>query len=133
MDPVILATGHTYDRENIEHWIQQGNRSCPMTGMKLRHTELTPNFALRNAIREWAEENDVTLPEKSHSTTTTTTTTVTPAAGGGARAGHDSDDDTPPAAAATPPHDVVLVADDEGVVLSGHEEIVWALEKRGIL
>ena len=28
----------------------QGNRTCPVTGMRLRHLELTPNFALRNAI-----------------------------------------------------------------------------------
>lgn len=29
----------------------QGNRTCPVTGMRLRHLELTPNFALRNAIQ----------------------------------------------------------------------------------
>lgn len=50
-DPVIVATGHTYDRICIERWLQQGNRTCPVTGMRLRHLELTPNHALRNAIQ----------------------------------------------------------------------------------
>jgi U-box domain len=50
-DPVMVATGHTYDRLYIERWLHQGNRTCPVTGMRLRHLELTPNFALRNAIQ----------------------------------------------------------------------------------
>lgn len=51
MDPVILATGHTYDRGSIERWLEQGHKTCPVTGMRLRHLELTPNFALRSAIQ----------------------------------------------------------------------------------
>ena len=56
-DPVMVATGHTYDRVCIERWLAQGNRTCPVTGMRLRHLELTPNFALRNAIqvRRWTK------------------------------------------------------------------------------
>lgn len=50
-DPVIIATGHTYDRACIERWLQSGNKTCPVTGMRLRHHELTPNFALRTAIQ----------------------------------------------------------------------------------
>lgn len=50
-DPVMVATGHTYDRACIEKWLAQGNRTCPVTGMKLRHLELTPNYALRTAIQ----------------------------------------------------------------------------------
>ncbi len=50
-DPVMVATGHTYDRVCVERWLGQGNRTCPVTGMRLRHLELTPNFALRNAIQ----------------------------------------------------------------------------------
>jgi U-box domain len=51
VDPVIVATGHTYDRSCIEKWLQQGNKTCPVTGMRLRHMELTPNYALKNAIQ----------------------------------------------------------------------------------
>ena len=50
-DPVVLATGHTYERICIERWLQQGNRTCPVTGMRLRHLEMTPNFALRVAVQ----------------------------------------------------------------------------------
>lgn len=50
-DPVVLATGHTYERVYIERWLQQGNRTCPVTGMRLRHLEKTPNFALRVAVQ----------------------------------------------------------------------------------
>ena len=50
VDPVIVATGHTYDRPCIERWLMQ-NRTCPVTGLRLPHLELTPNFALRNAMQ----------------------------------------------------------------------------------
>jgi F-box/WD-40 domain protein 7 len=50
-DPVMVATGHTYDRQCIAKWLAQGNRTCPVTGMRLRHLELVPNHALRNAIQ----------------------------------------------------------------------------------
>lgn len=49
-DPVMLASGHTYDRASIEHWLSQGHGTCPVTGARLRHLELTPNYALRSAI-----------------------------------------------------------------------------------
>jgi F-box/WD-40 domain protein 7 len=64
VDPVILATGHTYDRHSIERWLAQGHKTCPVTGMRLRHLELTPNFALRSAIVDWAQQNGVKLPER---------------------------------------------------------------------
>lgn len=50
-DPVMVATGHSYDRTCIQKWLEQGNRTCPVTGLRLRHLELTPNIALRNAIQ----------------------------------------------------------------------------------
>lgn len=61
---MILATGHTYDRASIERWLAQGHKTCPVTGMRLRHLELTPNFALRSAILDWAAANGVKLPER---------------------------------------------------------------------
>ncbi|KAG1678253.1 hypothetical protein FOA52_013873 [Chlamydomonas sp. UWO 241] len=67
-DPVMVATGHTYDRMCIERWISQGNRTCPLTGKRLRHVELTPNHALRNAIQEWAAQHGVALGSVSATT-----------------------------------------------------------------
>lgn len=61
---MILATGHTYDRHSIERWLAQGHKTCPVTGMRLRHLELTPNFALRSAIVEWGQQHGVKLPER---------------------------------------------------------------------
>lgn len=49
-DPVMVATGQSYDRPCIERWIHSGKRTCPKTGVRLRHTELTPNIALRSII-----------------------------------------------------------------------------------
>lgn len=60
-EPVMVATGHTYDKECIERWLAQGHRTCPVTGQRLRHLELVPNFALRNAIQEWATAHGIKL------------------------------------------------------------------------
>lgn len=67
-DPVILATGHTYDRSSIEKWLDQGHKTCPVTGMRLRHLELVPNFALRSAIADWAAANGVQLKQREQPT-----------------------------------------------------------------
>lgn len=53
-DPVMIATGHTYDRPAIQRWLDQGHRTCPVTGVRLRHLELIPNHAIRTAIQSWA-------------------------------------------------------------------------------
>ena len=60
-DPVMIATGHTYDRKCIETWLASGHRSCPLSGQRLRHLELTPNIALRSLIhvRSCARINQV--------------------------------------------------------------------------
>jgi len=51
-DPVITADGQTYERAEIERWFASGKSTSPMTGAELLSTTLTPNIALRNAIRE---------------------------------------------------------------------------------
>ena len=43
VDPVMVATGHTYDRPFIQRWLEQGHKTCPVTGVRLRHLELIPN------------------------------------------------------------------------------------------
>ena len=62
-DPVVVATGHTYDRACIERWLGAGHGTCPATGARLRHLELTPNFALRDAVAEWALRAGVPVPQ----------------------------------------------------------------------
>ena len=51
-DPVICASGHTYERTNIERWLTTKNTS-PSTGVQLRSRRLIPNYALRDSIEEW--------------------------------------------------------------------------------
>ncbi|KAJ0726065.1 putative adaptor protein Cbl domain superfamily [Helianthus annuus] len=63
-DPVIIATGQTYERENIQKWLNSNHRTCPKTGETLSHLALAPNFALRNLIIQWCEKNNFELPKK---------------------------------------------------------------------
>lgn len=63
-DPVIIATGQTYERDSIQKWLNSGHRTCPKTGQKLNHSTVAPNFALRNLIQQWCEKNNYDLPKK---------------------------------------------------------------------
>jgi hypothetical protein len=51
-DPVMTVDGQTYERMEIEKWFALGNRTSPLTGEELPSTNLLPNIALRQAIRE---------------------------------------------------------------------------------
>jgi hypothetical protein len=51
-DPVFTADGKTYERTGIQKWFAKGNSTSPLTGAELPTTNLTPNIALRTAIRE---------------------------------------------------------------------------------
>jgi hypothetical protein len=55
-DPVFAADGYTYEREGIAAWISHHHTS-PMTNLPLQHTQLTPNLALRSAIKEWLDRH----------------------------------------------------------------------------
>ncbi|KAK1390052.1 RING-type E3 ubiquitin transferase [Heracleum sosnowskyi] len=51
-DPVIVATGQTYERSYIQRWIDCGNTKCPKTQQKLQNLTLTPNYVLRSLITQ---------------------------------------------------------------------------------
>ncbi|ERN16086.1 hypothetical protein AMTRI_Chr11g152180 [Amborella trichopoda] len=52
-DPVIVSTGITYDRENMEKWIYiYKKKTCPMTNLAM-DPDLTPNHTLRCLIKSW--------------------------------------------------------------------------------
>ncbi|KAL6893559.1 hypothetical protein ACP4OV_007657 [Aristida adscensionis] len=61
-DPVILASGQTYDRRFIQEWLNAGNRTCPQTQQVLSNTILIPNHLVRSMIVQWCTENGVSLP-----------------------------------------------------------------------
>ncbi|KAK7260146.1 hypothetical protein RIF29_25946 [Crotalaria pallida] len=58
-DPVVVATGQTYDRDSIKLWMDSGHNTCPKTGQTLSHMELIPNHALRNMIALWCREQKI--------------------------------------------------------------------------
>ncbi|GAB4841478.1 hypothetical protein Ancab_022194 [Ancistrocladus abbreviatus] len=58
-DPVIIATGQTYDRPFIQKWLNSGNRTCPKTQQVLSHTLLTPNYSIREMVSEWCENRGI--------------------------------------------------------------------------
>ncbi|KAL5710086.1 E3 ubiquitin-protein ligase pub1 [Ranunculus cassubicifolius] len=62
-DPVIVASGHTYDRNSIAQWINSGHHSCPKSGQKLIHMALIPNYALKSLIHQWCQESNIPLKD----------------------------------------------------------------------
>ncbi|KAK1559866.1 hypothetical protein Q3G72_019284 [Acer saccharum] len=54
-DPVVAADGHTYEEEYLREWLDGGHDTSPMTNLRLPHTDLVPNRALRSAIQEWLQ------------------------------------------------------------------------------
>ncbi|XP_022152335.1 U-box domain-containing protein 11-like isoform X2 [Momordica charantia] len=63
VDPVIISTGQTYERSNIQRWIDKGNKTCPKTQEQLQALILTPNFLMKQLISEWCQEHNVKLEE----------------------------------------------------------------------
>ncbi|KAI4339254.1 hypothetical protein MLD38_024216 [Melastoma candidum] len=63
-DPVIVSTGHTYERSCIQRWLDAGHKTCPKTQQTLLHTALTPNYVLKSLITLWCDSNGIELPEK---------------------------------------------------------------------
>ncbi|KAG9144692.1 hypothetical protein Leryth_021535 [Lithospermum erythrorhizon] len=58
-DPVIIASGHTYERHSIAQWINSGHHTCPKSGQRLIHMALIPNYALRSLIQQWCQERNI--------------------------------------------------------------------------
>ncbi|MED6110769.1 hypothetical protein PIB30_045871 [Stylosanthes scabra] len=65
-DPVILASGQTYERQSIQMWLDHGLAVCPKTHQRLSHTNLIPNYTVKAMIANWCEENNVKLPRNSN-------------------------------------------------------------------
>jgi F-box/WD-40 domain protein 7 len=128
-DPVMIATGHTYDRPAIQRWLDQGHRTCPVTGVRLRHLELIPNHAIRTAIQSWAPAElsalrplaplhdkavvDIHRQNSDFAGLPSADQELAPSAGGAANASTaDASDDQ---------HPVYTIAE-------GHDEIVWGVD-----
>ncbi|KAL9649337.1 hypothetical protein ABK040_014639 [Willaertia magna] len=54
-DPVIIESGHTFDRSSIEEWLKHNN-TCPITRIELKYKTLTPVYAFKTTIKESTEK-----------------------------------------------------------------------------
>lgn len=59
LDPVIVASGQTYERAFIQKWLDHGLTICPQTRRSLSHTNLTPNYTVKALIANWCEDNGI--------------------------------------------------------------------------
>ncbi|KAF1861731.1 hypothetical protein Lal_00026160 [Lupinus albus] len=64
-DPIVIASGVTYERMWIQKWFDEGNDKCPKTRKKLAHMGLTPNIIMKELISKWCRNNGVFLPNPS--------------------------------------------------------------------
>ncbi|XP_077254019.1 plant U-box 8 [Tasmannia lanceolata] len=77
-DPVILSSGHTFDRVSIQRWLDSGNRTCPITKLPLPpHPSLIPNHALRSLISNFTLSSS-SKPQSNHSPQTLLSTLTSP-------------------------------------------------------
>nr|ABN08449.1 U box [Medicago truncatula] len=52
-DPVILSSGHTYDRISIPECIDSGQHTCLESEQRLIHNALIPNYVLKSLVHQW--------------------------------------------------------------------------------
>ena len=57
-DPVIIASGYTFERRAILEWFDEGNMTCPKSHLEIGHTNLCPNVSLKRRIKEWLDVKD---------------------------------------------------------------------------
>ncbi|KAE8686084.1 U-box domain-containing protein 3 [Hibiscus syriacus] len=62
-DPVIVASGQTYDRTSIQKWLDSGLSICPMTRQTLKHRNLIPNHTVKAMVANWCDEKSLQLSD----------------------------------------------------------------------
>ncbi|KAG8375152.1 hypothetical protein BUALT_Bualt10G0070700 [Buddleja alternifolia] len=62
-DPVVVASGQTYERAFIRKWIDLGLTVCPKTRQNLANTCLIPNYTVKALIANWCKSNNVKFPD----------------------------------------------------------------------
>ncbi|KAA8550745.1 hypothetical protein F0562_002429 [Nyssa sinensis] len=68
LDPVIVASGQTYERASIQKWLDHGLTICPKTRQTLSHTNLIPNYTVKALIANWCKENNIKVSNTSDCT-----------------------------------------------------------------
>lgn len=62
-DPVVIASGQTYERACIEKWFSESHDTCPKSQQKLSHLSVTPNYCIKGLIVSWCEKHGVKVPD----------------------------------------------------------------------
>ncbi|WOL03855.1 U-box domain-containing protein 5 [Canna indica] len=62
-DPVVISSGQTYERTNIEKWFEEGHDTCPKTQRKLANLSMIPNSCMKDLISTWCMNRGINVPE----------------------------------------------------------------------
>ncbi|CDY53075.1 BnaC03g76650D [Brassica napus] len=67
-DPVIISSGHTFERMSIQRWFDLGNDTCPISKRVLDDFTLQSNVAMKDQISKWCKKHglDVQDPAMKH-------------------------------------------------------------------
>lgn len=60
-EPVITPSGITYERKDIEEHLQRVGHFDPVTRVKLTQDQLIPNFAMKDVVDNFLQENEWAL------------------------------------------------------------------------
>ncbi|KAI4331529.1 hypothetical protein MLD38_029714 [Melastoma candidum] len=58
LDPVIVASGQTYERAAIQKWLDQGLSICPKTRLPLTHLNFITNYTVKDMVNSWWDQNN---------------------------------------------------------------------------
>ncbi|CAH8314767.1 unnamed protein product, partial [Eruca vesicaria subsp. sativa] len=67
-DPVIISSGHTFERMFIQRWFDEGHDACPVSKRVLDDFTLQSNVAMKDQISKWCKKHglDVQDPAMKH-------------------------------------------------------------------
>ncbi|KAI3954930.1 hypothetical protein MKW92_039293 [Papaver armeniacum] len=60
-DPVVIASGQTFERMWIEKWFSEGHDLCPKTEQQLPHFSIVPNSAMKDLISKWCMKHEISI------------------------------------------------------------------------
>lgn len=62
-DPVIIASGQTFERVWIQKWFDEGHDTCPQTKTKLDNLSFFSNTILKDLILNWCRRHHLSPPD----------------------------------------------------------------------
>ncbi|KAF2577215.1 hypothetical protein F2Q68_00006097 [Brassica cretica] len=62
-DPVIISSGHTFERMSIQRWFDLGNDTCPVSKRVLDDFTLQSNVAMKDQISKWCKKHGLDVQD----------------------------------------------------------------------